>query len=75
MRFCEFISELYKHFPCSNQGQFVLEIFSALCGETNPSGANQGSSSRTNDYKFSPLLPVGLGGFDSTYRKRLYGRI
>lgn len=69
MRFCEFIRTLYKHFPCSNQGQFVLEVFSALCGETNPAGSNQESG----DFRCSAFLPIGLTGYDPTYRKRLYG--
>jgi len=73
LRFCEFISKLYKHFPCSNQGQFVLEIFSALCGEINPAGANQESSNKTRVFKYSSFLPSGLIGEDATYRKRLYG--
>lgn len=73
MRFCEFIRKLYKHFPCSNQGQFVLEIFSALCGETNPAGSNQESSNKNRDFRCSSFLPTGLTGDDPTYRKRLYG--
>lgn len=74
MRFCEFIRKLYNSFPCSNQGQFVLEIFSALCGETNPAGENQESSNKTRDFRCSNFLPVGLAGEDPTYRKRLFGR-
>jgi hypothetical protein len=67
MRFCDFLNKLYDRFPCSNQGQFALEIFSALCGETNPVKAN-----RPNDFAFSSYLPSGLSGSDQTSRKRLY---
>lgn len=72
MRFCEFIRKLHKEFPCSNQGQFVLEIFSALCGETNPAESNQ-DSPKNRDFRCSSFLPTGLTGDDPTYRKRLYG--
>ena len=68
MRFCDFLNKLYERFPCSNQGQYVLEIFSALCGETNPVNSNKPS-----DYAFSSHLPSGLSGNDQTSRKRLYG--
>ena len=68
MRFCEFLNKLYERFPCSNQGQFVLEIISALCGETDPVNSN-----RPSDYAFSGFLPAGLSGSDATSRKRLFG--
>jgi len=68
MRFCDFLNKLHDRFPCSNQGQFALEIFSALCGETNPVKVN-----RPNDFEFSSCLPSGLSGSDPTSRKRLYG--
>jgi hypothetical protein len=68
MRFCDFLNKLYERFPCSNQGQFVLEVFSALCGENDPVNSN-----RPNDYAFSGCLPAGLSGNDSTSRKRLFG--
>ena len=68
MRFCDFINKLYERFPCSNQGQFVLEIISALCGETDPVNTN-----RPDDFAFSSCLPVGLSGSDATSRKRLFG--
>lgn len=68
MRFCEFLNKLYVRFPCSSQGQFVLEIFSALCGETDPINSN-----RPSDYAFSDFLPAGLSGNDATSRKRLFG--
>lgn len=68
MRFCDFLNKLYERFYCSNQSQFVLEIFSALCGETNPAYAN-----RPDDFAFSSCLPSGLSGNDATSRKRLYG--
>jgi len=72
MRFNEFINKLYEAFPCSNQGQFVLEIFSALCGETNPAAANQESSNKAKEFRCSDFLPSGLTGYDPTYRKRLF---
>ncbi|MFS2315912.1 hypothetical protein QUC22_06180 [Dehalococcoides mccartyi] len=68
MRFCDFLIKLYDRFPCSNQGQFVLEIFSALCGEAEPVNSN-----RPSDFSFSGYLPAGLSGNDATSRKRLYG--
>jgi hypothetical protein len=68
MRFCDFLNKLYERFPCSNQGQFVLEIFSALCGETDPVGTN-----RPDEYASSSCLPSGLCGTDATSRKRLFG--
>lgn len=68
MRFCDFLNKMYERFPCSNQGQFVLEIFSALCGETDPISSNHPCK-----YMFSNCLPSGLCGTDPTSRKRLYG--
>lgn len=68
MRFCDFINTLYERFPCSNQGQFVLELFSAACGEPDPVQAN-----KPDDYAFSTFLPSGLSSTDATSRKRLFG--
>jgi hypothetical protein len=67
MRFCDFLKKLYERFPCSSQDRFVLEVFSALCGETEPIKSN-------NDNAYhSDTLPDGLTGIDGTYRKRLFG--
>ena len=68
MRFCDFLNKLYQRFPCSNQGQFVLEIFSALCGEDDPVNSN-----RPKKFVSSSCTPSGLCGTDPTSRKRLYG--
>lgn len=68
MRFSDFLCKLYERFSCTNQGQFVLELISALCGEVDPIRAN-----RPSDYAFSDCLPSGLSGSDATSRKRLYG--
>lgn len=73
MRFCDFLKKLYDHSPCSNQGQFVLEAFSALCGEENPASVNQESTSGYVEFRYSDCLPVGLCGEDGTFRKRLFG--
>ena len=68
MRVCDLMNKLYERFPCSNQGQFVLEIVSALCGETDSVNTN-----RPGDFAFSDCLPAGLSGNDATSWKRLFG--
>jgi hypothetical protein len=65
MRFCDFINPLYSNLPCASKDRFALEIFSALCGETDPKGKNK-------EEPFSAALPEGLTGGDGTYRKRLF---
>ncbi len=66
MRFCDFLNILHDNisYTCS-QSQFILELFSALCGETKPISTNKQSP-------FSDALPAGLRGNDSGYRNRLY---
>lgn len=66
MRFCDFLNILHDNTSYTlSQSQFILELFSALCGETDPSAKNTKSS-------FSNALPEGLKGNDSGYRNRLY---
>jgi hypothetical protein len=65
VRFCDFINPLYDNLPCASKDRFALEIFSALCGETDPKGANK-------EYPFSAALPDGLAGDDGTHRKLLF---
>lgn len=65
MRFCDFINPLYNNLPCASKDRFALEVFSALCGETDPKRANK-------EEPFSSALPMGLTGGDGTYRKRLF---
>lgn len=65
MKFNDFLNRLYENSNQSDKGQYVLEIFSALCGESNPFKANKG-------YPYCSALPEGLRGKDSGYRKRLY---
>ena len=73
MRFYDFIEPLLKKSSCSSQGQFVLEIFSALCGEPNPKAANHEAINSGEETKCSDFLPIGLANKgDATYRKRLF---
>jgi len=73
MRFCDFIITLFTESSCSNQGQFILEVFSALCGETNPKTENHEATNNSDTPKCSKFLPSGLSNpDDSTYRKRLF---
>jgi len=67
MQFCDFLSKIYKRSACNNQSQFVLEFFSAFCGEEEPLRSNN-----EKDSLYSKYLPSGLTGYDSTYRKRLF---
>ena len=64
MKFYEFFNKLHENSNNSNKEKYLLEVFSALCGETNPFAANK-------ECPFSSVLPVGLIGEDSTYRKRV----
>ena len=68
MRFCDFLNILHDNisYTCS-QSQFILELFSALCGEKNPCKANI-------KHPFSPALPEGLGNDDPKHRNKLYGK-
>ena len=68
MQFCDFLTKIYKKSARSNQSQFVLEIFSAVCGEEEPLLAND-----EKEGLYSKSLPDGLTGYDSTYRKRFFG--
>jgi len=73
MRFCEFIDALFKESSCSSQGQFVLEIFSALCGEPSPKTTNHEAVNSNDTAICSPFLPVGLSNpSDASYRKQLF---
>jgi len=73
MRFCDFIDTLLQESSCSSQGQFVLEIFSALCGEPNPKTENHEAINAGEKTKCSKFLPVGLSNEgDSSHRKRLF---
>ena len=69
MKFYEFIGKLYERFPCGNKGRFVLQIFSALCGEKNPIETNMDGGDK---YAYSEHLPQGLGGTDDSSRKALF---
>ena len=71
MKFCEFIRALQPHYACNNQGVFVLRVFSALCGEKDPIGANDETHSSTG---YSDCLPSGLRGMEDSARKKLYGK-
>lgn len=70
MRFCDFITMLYNRFPCTSQERFIREIFSALCGDTEPITNNKNDDTR---YEYSAALPEGFRKTDGTYRKRMYG--
>jgi len=73
MKFCDFISALFKESSSSSQSQFVLEIFSALCGEPNPKTVNYEATEKDDKWNFSDFLPDGLSNpDDATYRKRLF---
>jgi len=72
MRFCDFINIL-KESSCLSQGQFILEIFSALCGEENPKIENHEAINSSGKTKCSSHLPIALSNEgDSSYRKRLF---
>lgn len=66
MRFCDFLNVLHDNTSYTlSQSQFILELFSALCGEENPCKAN-------NKNSFSNTLPEGLCSDDPKYRCILY---
>lgn len=65
MQFCDFISRLKRHYACSSQGSFALNLFAALCGDSNPIVSNKQDG-------YSHCLPAGLSGNDTTYRKALF---
>lgn len=66
MRFCDFLNILHDNTSYTlSQSQFILELFSALCGEENPCKAN-------NKNSFSNALPEGLCSDDPKYRCILY---
>lgn len=68
MRFCDFLNILHDNLSYTlSQSQFILELFSALCGEENPCKANI-------KHPFSPALPEGLGNDDPKHRNKLYGK-
>jgi len=73
MRFCDFINALFQESSCSSQGQFVMEVFSALCGEPSPKTTNHEVVNK-DDFAFcSPFLPPALSNTDdATLRKRLF---
>jgi len=79
MKFCEFINKLFPHYSCANKERFILQIFSALCGESNPVETSklEENLKDENDCDFtlvgSPLLPRGLRGADKKARSALYG--
>lgn len=79
MKFSDFINKLYPSYACKSQERFVLQIFSALCGESDPVDMSNREEVLTDDngYEFtlvgSSLLPRGLRGDDNTARKALYG--
>lgn len=68
MRFCDFLNILHNNTSYRiSKSKFILQLFSALCGEKNPCKAN-------DKYPFSSALPVGLGNDDPKYRSILYGK-
>jgi hypothetical protein len=69
MKFSEFIGNLYPHYACNDQGRFVLQIFSALCGESNPIELSKETTSI-----YSEFLPLGLRGNDPKARKNLFNK-
>jgi hypothetical protein len=69
LRFGDYIKALYEHFPCKSQERFVLQLFSALCGDSDPIASNKKGPER---YEYSPYLPESLRAIDGTRRKRLY---
>ena len=73
MEFRNFINFLYSIYRRNNQAQFVLEIFAAICGESDPIG----TSIQTNENRFNAIgsvhLPHALSNVDESYRKSLFG--
>ena len=67
MKFNEFIKKLYPHYACNDRGRFVLQIFSALCGDPNPVESNKETAS-----EYSKFLPNGLRGNDDKARTKLF---
>lgn len=77
MKFGEFLEILRNNCTKRNQSQYVLEIFSALCGEKNPRDNNKEGSCNNQKYKYidfecSTLLPNVLQGKEPKCRKQLY---
>jgi len=80
MEFGKFLIILYNNSAnnhSSNKSEYVLEIFSALCGEENPLNneyklpSNSDNSAEYN-LKGSSKMPNSLRNGDPSYRNRLY---
>ena len=78
MQFRDFLLILYENSHQPGQEQYVMEIFSALCGEKNPLKTNRAKEITKNhdiieNFAYSVKLPEGLTGEDPAYKKNLYG--
>ena len=72
MKFSEFINKLYSRYACNSGERFVLQIFSALCGESNPVGTSAKDKYAKHELHGSDSLPAGLRSHDPSTRKALY---
>ena len=72
MKFFEFLNKLYDNSHKPGKDLYLVQLFSALCGDCEPFKNVVPDKYSGKESKCSSAVPPGLTGSDPTYRRRFY---